>query len=250
MPSHVFQIEDGKFGLSIVDTAAVGYDPGWQAPGGKSATTAVIADYTSGGLGDFTCQVTSGALTASPNTSDDTTPATFCGPEETVTNVGVTSYAVDTTFLQDPDLVNGLNRFLFEQDTREAFFYLALANDVPPKAIGRCRIIAGTIGGDARTTLTATLSLPCSRKPDVAFGTASGSVIIPGGGGAPVPTPATIATAGIPGGFNGTPPQTLAGMSSVTASPQTAWTTGQYVVLGDSSHAHWDSSAWVVGDAT
>ena len=245
MSSHVFQIETGKFGLSLVDPAAPGYTTDWQSPGGVAVDDATIADYTGG---DFTCQVTSGALTASPNTTDETTPATFCGPEETTTQVGVTSYTVDVTFLQDPDVMAGLNRFLFEHDTKEAFFYLGLSNDDPPKAQGRCRLISGTIGGDARTNLTATLSLPCSRKPDAAFGTAAGSVVIEGGTGAAT-TPATTATAGTPGSWNGTAPANLAAASSVTASPGTAWTTGQYVVLGDSSHTHWDGSAWAAGEA-
>jgi len=44
-------------------------------------------------------------------------------------------------------------------------------------------------------------------------------------------------------------PANLAGMSGVTASPNTAWTTGQYVTLGDGSTAHWDGAAWVAGIA-
>lgn len=252
MPSHVFKIEQGKFGLSIVDPAAPGYDSSWQTPTGADAQTAKLADYVSGGLGDFTCQVTSGALSASPNTSDETTPATFCGPEETVTNVGVTSYTVDVSFLQDPDLVAGLNRYLFEHDTEEAFFYLSLNNDMPPKAVGRCRIIAGTIGGDARTTLTADLSLPCSRKPDAVFGNSDSNFVIIEGGGGTGSTPATGATAGTPGTFTpggSSAPADLAALSTVTASPSTAWATGEYVVLGDASHAYWDGAGWVAGEA-
>lgn len=64
----------------------------------------------------------------------------------------------------------------------------------------------------------------------------------------------TGATAGAPGAF--TPaganlPDTLAALQagSVTASPATAWTAGQYVVLGDSSHAHWTGTAWAAGNA-
>jgi len=176
--THVFQIETGKFGLSVVDSAAVGYDAEWQAPDGTDVSTAVIADYVSGSLGDFSCQISSGALSASPNTTTDSTPATFCSPEETTTSVGVTSYTLDVTFLQDPDLMNGLNRWLFEHDTEEAYFYLGLNADVAPKAIGRLRVIAGTIGGDARTKLTATLSLPLSRKPDILFGSGASTVPI------------------------------------------------------------------------
>lgn len=64
----------------------------------------------------------------------------------------------------------------------------------------------------------------------------------------------TGATAGAPGAF--TPaganlPDTLADLqaSSIVASPATAWTAGQYVVLGDSSHAHWDGDSWEAGAA-
>lgn len=63
---------------------------------------------------------------------------------------------------------------------------------------------------------------------------------------------ATGATAGTPGFF--TPvgaeaPADLAAMSTVTANPATAWTTGQYVVLGDGSNAYWDGDSWVEGIA-
>lgn len=71
-------------------------------------------------------------------------------------------------------------------------------------------------------------------------------------GAQPVGTLATGATAGIPGTFtpsNSYAPQTLAGMTGKTASPTTAWTTGQYVTLGDGSKAHWNATAWIVGPA-
>ncbi|TCC19961.1 hypothetical protein [Kribbella sindirgiensis] len=63
---------------------------------------------------------------------------------------------------------------------------------------------------------------------------------------------ATGATAGIPGTF--TPagayaPVNLAAMTGVTASPTTAWTTGQYVTLSDGTKAHWDSDSWESGPA-
>jgi hypothetical protein len=63
---------------------------------------------------------------------------------------------------------------------------------------------------------------------------------------------ATGATAGTPGTFTppgATAPADLAAMTGITASPATAWATGEYVVLGDASHCHWDASAWAAGDA-
>jgi hypothetical protein len=79
----------------------------------------------------------------------------------------------------------------------------------------------------------------------------------PGCGGRPLVVPkSTGATAGNPGAF--TPaesdiPDNLNGLQSaspaIVASPTTAWTTGQHVVLGDSSSAYWDGTTWVGGVA-
>jgi hypothetical protein len=65
------------------------------------------------------------------------------------------------------------------------------------------------------------------------------------------PVSATGATAGNPGSFTpsgAAAPADLAAMTGITASPSTAWLTGEHVVLGDASHASWDGLAWVAGD--
>ena len=187
MPSNVFKIENGVLALTLVDTAAVGYDPDWQTPTGEQIDLVTLSDYTTGTTGeDLSCQTTSAALNASPNTTTDTTPATFCGPEETTTSVGVTSYTLDATILQDPNF-DAVTAYLFEHDTKEAYFYLGLNGDAsPPAAAGRVRIVAGAFGGDARVTLTATLSLPVSRKPDMWVGTGAADRVILGSGAMPV----------------------------------------------------------------
>lgn len=66
--------------------------------------------------------------------------------------------------------------------------------------------------------------------------------------------PATGATAGSPGTLtpaNSYAPADFADLTAnpITASPLTAWTTGQYIVLRDGSYAHWDSTDWVAGVA-
>jgi hypothetical protein len=71
-------------------------------------------------------------------------------------------------------------------------------------------------------------------------------------GAIPLGTVATGATAGIPGTYtpaNSYAPDALADMDSVTASPATLWTAGQYVVLGDGSHAYWTGTAWAAGES-
>jgi hypothetical protein len=68
---------------------------------------------------------------------------------------------------------------------------------------------------------------------------------------------ATGATAGTPGTFSpsgATPPNSLAAMTSITATPATAWTTGQYVTRSDTGAADlgkcfWDSDSWETGVA-
>jgi Lambda phage tail tube protein, TTP len=69
------------------------------------------------------------------------------------------------------------------------------------------------------------------------------------GVGAPA---ATGATAGSPGTY--TPsgaalPANLAAMTGITATPATAWTSGQFVYMADGNKAHWSATAWVAGEA-
>ncbi|AUG87200.1 major tail protein [Streptomyces phage Omar] len=63
---------------------------------------------------------------------------------------------------------------------------------------------------------------------------------------------ATGATAGTPGSFSpegAIAPANLAAMADVIATPTSAWTSGQHVVLGDASQAHWDGDSWASGAA-
>lgn len=65
---------------------------------------------------------------------------------------------------------------------------------------------------------------------------------------------ATGATAGVPATFtpvDSYPPETFANLTTqpITASPATAWTTGQYAVLGDGTKIYWNGTAWVKGTA-
>jgi hypothetical protein len=63
---------------------------------------------------------------------------------------------------------------------------------------------------------------------------------------------ATGATAGTPGSFapdGSVVPANLAAMASVIATPTSAWTTGQHVVLGDASKTYWDGDSWNAGQA-
>lgn len=249
--ASIFQIESGVFALALVDKAEVGYSDAWQAPGGATVDNATESMYDGGSV-TWKCQVTAGALTPSPSTTTSDVPATFCNPARSIPAPGETSYSLDATFLQDPHIVAGLSRFLFEHDTQEGYFLLGFDGDNPPRAIGRVRIQSGAIGGNARESLTADISLPLSRKPQIDFGDITGSIAVP-----PNTVTATGATAGTPGTWTpagSTPPASVADLTAgipnaVTASPAVAWATGEHVLTGDAAQAHWDGTAWVAGGA-
>jgi hypothetical protein len=185
MPGAVkFQIENGVLALSLVGD---GDDPTWQAPGGKEADAVTAADYAGPAGIVFSCQAQSGQLTASPNTSDQVTKPTFCDPEVTTTQVGVTSYALEVTALQDPHVADGISYFSFKNDTKLCYFALGLNSWGAPKAIGKCRVVAATFGGAAREDLTTDIVMPVEVKPDIQFGTDAAWTIVHGDGSADTP---------------------------------------------------------------
>lgn len=165
----VFQVEDGIVTLVPVDREAVGYTDAWQAPGGKTAATAALADYTDSP--NFGCQITSGRLAASKQATSTDVPATFCSPGSTRAQAQLTSYTLDLEFLQDVTVRDGLSAFLAAHDAEEAYFLLALdAGTNPPRAVGRVNLHDAGFGGAPRANLTDTVSFDCTRKPDRLYG--------------------------------------------------------------------------------
>jgi hypothetical protein len=218
-----------------------------------------LADYAAGSS-SWQCQVTASALVATPNVTTNERAPTLCAPGAQTTRVDEDSFSIELGYFQDPNAANGLSAFLYENRTREAFVYFGADGDNPPRAIGRCRLTSGNIGGDARVDLTATATFPLTRAPDVEFGDANESRIVLGagsGGSTPGPVPATGATAGIPGTF--TPPGSIppadaaaATTAGIVATPTTAWTEGQYVqgsTAGTAGEMYWSGTAWTAGQA-
>lgn len=236
MSRNVFEIEKGSLGFALLTA-----DPG------SDLATLTIDDFTA-----YSCQVTSAQITATGNTTDKTTPATWCEPESTETVVGLTSYQIEASFLQDPHIVDGINRFTFEHDAEEVVFYISMgSNDEPPKATGHCTLSAGTIGGAARESLTFDATFPIKTKPIIAFGDAATSEIVGG------PSTGATQVSGAEGTWTPSgsqPPGSVADLIAgaagphgvaVVASPLTLWAAGSYVTTGDNDHAKWNGSAWV-----
>jgi hypothetical protein len=195
-----FKIENGVLAFSIVDPLETLYEDAWQAPAGKTVDTALLADYETGAA-QWSCQIQTATIDASANNNDETVDATWCSPSKTIPNPGETTFAINGTFVSDPHNMDGLWAFLYEFDTQEAYFMMGLNTDtLPPKAIGRVRIIAASFGGPARTTMTASLNaLPLSRRYDAWVGSAAPGRVIEGyptGAllGAPASSPAPSTT--------------------------------------------------------
>jgi hypothetical protein len=177
----VFQIDDGIVALTPVDKDAVGYTDAWQAPAGHTAATAVLADYED--ATNFGCQITSGRLAASKQSTTTDVPATFCAPGSQRSTAQLTSYTLDLEFLQDPVVRDGWLAFLAANDAVEAYFLLALdAGTNPPRAVGRINLHDTGFGGAPRANLTDTVSFDCTRKPDRLFGVAGNTRLITGAG--------------------------------------------------------------------
>lgn len=154
-----FRIENGQFGLQIVDTAAVGYDPAWLAPGGKTAATAVIADYDTKSP-SWSCQVTEMRMTATASTRTETIEDTICQAGREVANPQKATWAVVLSLYQDANYV-ALQQFADEHDAELAYFFAAFNGVDPPKAVGTLYLAPlPDLGGVARTNLKATAKWP------------------------------------------------------------------------------------------
>lgn len=191
------------------------------------------AALTTGTPVDYKCQVNNAAINAVPKLQ--TVPATFCNAETQVPSA--TGWALALTFMQDwGALPNSLSQYLFANDAQLKWFLIKpvdVSLAAVPGAQGQCWIVAGAYLGAAGVPVNATSTMPLAAKP----------TLVPA-------VLATGATAGTPGTFTpagAVAPANLAAMVGITASPTSAWTTGQSVVLADGSNANWTSSAWAAG---
>jgi hypothetical protein len=203
---------------------------------------AVATPIVPGALTDYSCQVTEARVTASANTTD--IDATFCEPASSI-NVP-SSFTLELNGLQDWGAASSFSEYAFKNDAVQVAFALYLDGSTNPCAMGIVSMAAGDFGGVAGEPLTFSASLPILGYPTILD--ASGVPLRPG------------ATAGVPGSWTpagSSPPATVAALiagtpNAVTASPATAWTTGQYVQTGTAGvpgQAHWSGTAWVAGAA-
>jgi hypothetical protein len=173
----LFKIEAGVFGLALVDTAAVGYLPTWQAPMGGVLPDVALADYDP--LSDgFSCQVVTGVLTATENVTTENIDGTWCDLPSVAQIVGEDSFAVAWDAYQDPNDRDGLTAYCYQHRGEKAYVYFGAGGDaVPPTAIGVVTIKAMGIGG-GRTAARSQVTFPFDRAPDIQFGTTTSYRIV------------------------------------------------------------------------
>jgi hypothetical protein len=174
----VFKIFDGQLGLKVVDRQEVGYLDSWRAPGGKTVDTVTLADYDTGSA-TFMCQVTSAQITSSPDTTTEDVEATMCAPAKTIPTPGESTFAIDIGALADMNVAAGLQRFAFEHDAEECYLYVGFNGTDPPRAIGRVMMASLPIGGDMRAKMLGTVTWPFTGKPQIEFGDATTSAVVP-----------------------------------------------------------------------
>jgi hypothetical protein len=185
------------------------------------------------GAPEFQCQVTSIALT--PEGQTEPLGATLCRSESDLAKPS--KWKLDIEILQDWIDPAGASFFFYDQDGQQQWFSLSYAGTIAPVATGECSIQATQFLGAASGPLAGTASMPCIGKPLISKGVMAAA--------------ATGATAGTPGTWTpggSRPPNNMTEMSAVTASPATAWTTGQYVkALGE--EYYWNGTDWALGRA-
>jgi hypothetical protein len=191
---------------------------------------------------DVSCYVNNAAIDWSNDTSDSTTK--LCGAERP----GVTTFTAQLTGNLDVDAGNESGLFALSwnaKGTQQSFEFVP-SSALGTKAAGTLTILPLRLGADNYgDDLTSDFTFDIIGDPVLSFD------------GAPV-GPATGATAGTPGTWTpggSTPPATwgVANTNAVTASPTTAWTTGQFVqgsTAGTPGEMHWTGTAWALGKAT
>lgn len=183
---------------------------------------------------DYSCQCTNVRIKSNYNTDDGI--ETLCG-DEIAGSTKLKGRSLAGTAIQDFDDPAGFVNYCFDNDLEVVAFSYTPNLTGAPTYTGQLRVQVPdeTAGGDINTRLTSDFDWQISNLTRA------------------YPPPATGATAGSPGTFTpagAVPPLNLAGMTGITATPTTLWTTGEYVTLGDGTNAFWNATAWTAGTAT
>lgn len=184
---------------------------------------------------DASCQLANGVVQWDKDTDDDIT--VLCG--DTVPGSVTYTSSISGSLLQDLSEEDGLVAYTWEHKGEAVPFTF-----IPNTAAGAT--VTGTVVVDP-LDVGSTDDYGAVMASDFEWNIVGEPALSWGEAGA-----ATGATAGTPGTWTPSgadPAPDAAGMAAITATPTTAWTTGQHMVLGDNSHSYWNGTAWTVGEA-
>jgi hypothetical protein len=194
----------------------------------------------------YSCQPTNVTIAPDHEGTEEDAVEVLCG--DTVSGGSSQVLIANLTFTAIQDFTDpaGLEWFSWNNDGVETDFTWNPGSDPLDEWTGLVLPQALTVGGDVGQRITADAEWKLTK---LITPPRFGSKTVIGSGDA-----ATGATAGTPGSFTpsgASAPADLAALQagSVTASPASAWTAGQYVDLGDASDAHWNGTAWATGIA-
>lgn len=180
----------------------------------------------------------------------------LCGgslPPESGGSAGDLTANLVITALQDFIFPDGLIAQSWKENGNTLDFTWSPTADAQDQWRGKVRVQALEVGGEVGSRLTTSVSWEIVELFLPHRFTAGADVQV---------IPAIVAggvTAGAPGAFTpagAKPPFDLNALKNdpvlgdaVGPVPATAWSTGQYVLLGDRSQAHWDGTVWLAGAA-
>jgi hypothetical protein len=171
MSKTIFRVENGVLAFDLVDTAAVGYLPTWQAPAGAKLPDVDPADYDTSPQ-SFGCQVVTGVLTSTAQSTTENLDGTWCDLPEVVTIAGEDTFSAVMDVYQDPTVALGLSAWLYEHRGQDAYVYFGMGPGAgqPPVAVGVVTLSSVSIGG-GRQAARAQVTFPFKAAPDIQFGT-------------------------------------------------------------------------------
>jgi hypothetical protein len=200
----------------------------------------------------FSCQPTSAAIEPANDTAGgDDAVEVLCGDTLSAASGATLTANLTLTAIQDftaPDGTESLVGYSWAHNSETVDFTWNPTADPVDEWVGKVTVQALNIGGDVNTRITTEASWPIT---ELTMPTRLGGKKVIGSA-----TAATGVTAGTPGAF--VPPDAIPGSLTTlkadpvigdagTSKPGATWTTGQYVVLGDASQAHWNGTAWATG---
>jgi hypothetical protein len=202
----------------------------------------------------FSCQPTNVNIAPDHSGTTEDPVEVLCGDTISDTGSQTLTATLNITAIQDFTNADGFIGYAWANDGTEQDFTWEPTEDDTDAWTGKTTVQAITMGGDVATRLTSEAAWPIT---ELTMPTKLGGKIVIGSTGN---VAVTGVTAGTPGSFQPTGATTPADLTALKADPAvgdtgsnkptTAWTSGQYVVLGGGSHSYWDGIAWQTGEAT